>query len=173
MLIGGLWLNWHQRCHSLPPLKRISSRDSGEYAKCGKCVYLWLVKPEGRHYYRLRVAKILICLYYPYCLLCLDYQVWSNMLWSLVCDQLKGVDAFDHTRPWLVLLLDLLNSWVRTLLKTGNCLHGCHIEWCKILACLLRFGPLFSLAVGSRMISWTSDQFGDRRRLQLVSQKAC
>ena len=58
MLIAWLWLNWHQRCHSLPPLKRISSRDSGKYAKCGQCVCLWLVKPEGRHYYRLRVAKI-------------------------------------------------------------------------------------------------------------------
>ena len=120
-----------------------------------------------------KVCGSKICLYYPYCLLCLDYQVWSNMLWSLVCDQLKGVDAFDHTRSWLVLFLDLLNSWVRTLLKMGICLHGCHNEWCKILACLLRFGPLFSLAVGSRMISWTSDQFGDRRRLQGISQKVC
>ena len=92
-----------------------------------------------------KVCGSKICLYYPYCLLCLDYQVWSNMLWSLVCDQLKGVDAFDHTRPWLLLFLDLLNSWVRTLLKTDICLHGCHTEWCKILAYLLRFGPLFSL----------------------------
>jgi len=83
----------------------------------------------------------------------------------------KEFDTFDHTRPWLVLFLDLLNSWVRTLLKTGICLHGCHNEWCKILACILRFGPLFSLAVGSRMIRWTSDQFGDRRRLQGISQK--
>ena len=58
MLIVFLWLNWHKRCHSLPSLKRILSRDSGEYAKCGQCVCLWLLKPEGRHYYRLRVAKI-------------------------------------------------------------------------------------------------------------------
>ena len=29
MLIVVLWLFWHLRCHSLPPLKRISSRDRG------------------------------------------------------------------------------------------------------------------------------------------------
>ena len=39
MLIVVLWLFWHLRCHSLPPLKRISTRDSERWAKCGKCVY--------------------------------------------------------------------------------------------------------------------------------------
>ena len=46
------------------------------------------------------------------------------MLWSSVSDQLKGIDAFDYTKLRIVLFLDLLDSYMTTLLKSSICLNS-------------------------------------------------
>ena len=104
---------------------------------------------------------------------CFDYQVWSNMWWSSVCDQLKGVDAFDHTRPGIVQFLDLLDSYMTTLLK---------LAFVSILVVMsdadsqhvfkIQFTFWLHLRLKDDKLVFDSAAF-TQRRLQLVSQKAC
>jgi hypothetical protein len=95
------------------------------------------------------------------------------MWWSSVCDQLKGVDAFDHTRPGIVQFLDLLDSYMTTLLK---------LAFVSILVIMsdtysqhvfkIQFTFWLHLRLKDDKLVFDSAAF-TQRRLQLVSQKAC